>query len=138
MGVRLSPGAPEYNLEQVLRRPTELSGYGVPTSAEQVVGASPLLGTKSMKPGFVYIIQRVEKDEFYVGSAYNPKLRLAQHNRGNVKATKYKRPYKLVFQQEFDSLDQAKKVEYKLKSWKRKDFVEKIVNDQKIKFIVGA
>ncbi|MCX6812021.1 MAG: GIY-YIG nuclease family protein [Candidatus Berkelbacteria bacterium] len=88
-----------------------------------------------MKSGFVYIIQRVEKDEFYIGSATDVEKRLNQHNAGNVTATKYKRPYKLAFCQKFESLDEAKRIERKIKNWKRKDWIIKIIKDGRIKFL---
>ena len=78
-------------------------------------------------------MERLDSDEYYIGSACNPKYRLIQHNNGNVKATKNKKPYKLVFTQGFNSLDAAKKVERKLKGWKRKDFIKKIIEDGKIR-----
>jgi len=99
----------------------------------RIVGATLPWGTKSMKHGFVYIIQRVEKDEFYVGSAADVANRLKQHNAGNVVATKYKRPYKLVFQQQFDSLDAAKRIERRIKSWRRRDWIERTISDGEIK-----
>jgi len=40
--------------------------------------------------------------------------------------------FDLVFSQEFATLELARKAELKLKSWKRKDYLEKIVNDGKI------
>jgi len=88
-----------------------------------------------MKHGFIYIIQRIEKDEFYIGSTKDVAKRLRQHNAGNVIATKYKRPYKLAFQQEFQSLDIAKLIERRIKSWRRKDWIEKIIEEGKIKSV---
>ena len=39
----------------------------------------------------------------------------------------------LVFKQEFDSLETARKIERKIKNLKRKDYIEKIINDGYIK-----
>lgn len=84
---------------------------------------------------FIYVIQSTKNDSYYVGSAEDVLKRLRQHNAGGVASTKYKRPYKLVFSQEFDSIIEAKKAEKKIKSWKRKDFIEKIIADGKLKFL---
>lgn len=43
------------------------------------------------------------------------------------------KPCDLVFSQEFDSIVEAGIVERKIKSWKRKDFIEKIVREGVIK-----
>lgn len=86
-----------------------------------------------MMKAYVYILQSIENYSYYIGSSTNVWNRLKQHNNGQVKSTKYKRPYKLVFYQEFDNIDIARKIEYKIKSWKRKDFIDKIIRDKKIK-----
>lgn len=84
---------------------------------------------------FVYIIQSIKTGEYYVGSAEDIERRLLQHNAGNVLATKHKRPYELVFSQEFDNTQAARKAEMRIKSWRRRDFIEKIVRDGKLKKI---
>lgn len=80
----------------------------------------------------VYIIKSLKTSEYYVGSSRDPLKRLKEHNSGNVFVTKHKCPYELVFTQEFDSVSKARQIESKLKKWKRKDFLEKIIADGKI------
>lgn len=77
----------------------------------------------------------MKNNTYYVGSTKDLKRRLSQHNSGNVLSTKYKKPYELVFYQEFSNIQIAKEVEYKIKNWKRRDFIEKIIKEGKIKFI---
>lgn len=84
---------------------------------------------------FVYILRSLKLGTYYIGSTKNISRRLKQHNSGNVTSTKYKRPFKLVFSQEFQTIQQACKVEKKIKSWKRRDFVEKIIRDGYIKYV---
>jgi len=81
---------------------------------------------------FVYILRSLKNNNFYIGSTENLNQRFLQHNKGVIKATKYKRPYEIVFYQEFDNLLKAKSVEKTIKKWKRKDFIEKIIKDGKI------
>lgn len=83
---------------------------------------------------FVYILHSLKSNSYYVGSTLNVNRRIKQHNSGNVASTKYKRPYKLIFSQEFKDIQQARKVEKKIKSWKRRDFIEKIIEDGYIKY----
>ncbi len=82
-----------------------------------------------MKKCSVYILRSLKNDTFYVGCANDVGRRLKQHNSGNVKATKYKRPYKLEFNQEFSNTSVARKIEFRLKKWKRRDFIENIIKD---------
>lgn len=82
---------------------------------------------------YLYILQSLKNNSYYIGSTSNLDKRLKFHNSGYVKATKYKRPYKLVFCQKFDNIEIAHKAELKIKKWKRKDFIEKIIKDGKFK-----
>lgn len=82
--------------------------------------------------GYLYILQSLKNKSYYIGSTSNIMVRLKQHNSGAVKATKYKKPYRLVFQQEFDSYAAALHAEKRVKGWKRKDYVEKIIKSGKL------
>ncbi|MFH1910039.1 MAG: GIY-YIG nuclease family protein [bacterium] len=82
---------------------------------------------------YLYINKRLKSNQYYIGISANPAKRLKEHNSGKVKATKYKRPYKTVFIQAYASKDKAMSVERKIKSWKRKDFIEKIIREKIIK-----
>jgi putative endonuclease len=82
---------------------------------------------------YVYILKSQKNGSYYVGSSDNPKKRLLGHNLGRSIYTKRNLPYKLVFTQEVESLSKARLVETEIKKWKRKDFIEKIIRDGKIK-----
>ena len=82
---------------------------------------------------YVYILQSLKNSSFYIGSTENIEVRFKQHNSGNVKFTKNKRPYKLAFYQEYDSINEARLIEMKIKSWKRRDYIDKIISDKVIK-----
>ena len=64
---------------------------------------------------FVYILRSEKDAKLYVGATDNLSARLAKHNKGLVKSTKSRRPLILVFSQEFKSLSDARKFEWKLK-----------------------
>jgi len=88
-----------------------------------------------MMEGNLYIIESIKNKSYYIGSAKDVERRVGQHNSGNVKATKYKRPYKLVFSQSFNTIEKAREAERKIKKWKRSDFIEKIIRDGKMKSV---
>jgi len=82
--------------------------------------------------GFVYILKD-SKDKFYVGSTNDLERRLKQHHNGYTQTTHNMVVPVLVLFQEYDTLRQARKIERKIKNFKRKDFIEKMVNDGFIK-----
>ena len=83
--------------------------------------------------GFVYIIKDGLSNRFYIGSTNDVKRRMLQHSHGNTKTTNRTKEKAVVLIQEFDSLETARKIELRLKKFKRKDFIEKIVRDGYIK-----
>ncbi len=83
--------------------------------------------------GYVYILQDGDEGMYYIGSTDNIDRRMYQHSLGLTKTTNriHERIIRLV--QEFSSLVIARRVELKLKKLKRRDFIEKIVREGKIK-----
>jgi putative endonuclease len=69
---------------------------------------------------------------YYIGSTNNLSRRLNEHNQGKVRSTKNLRPLNLAFFQEFATLIEARRTELKLKSFKNKLILKKIIQDKKI------
>ena len=82
--------------------------------------------------GIVYILL-TDNNRYYVGSTNDIKRRMAEHDSGENKATRYVRPVKLLFTQSFNLLTNARKIEYRLKKLKRRDIIERIIKDKRIK-----
>ncbi|MEK9154797.1 MAG: GIY-YIG nuclease family protein [Patescibacteria group bacterium] len=78
--------------------------------------------------GVVYILKD-EEGRFYVGSTDNLERRLNQHRLGHTQTTRNMKGPKLVFSQEYDNLEQARKIEKRIKKLKRKDYIVKIIDD---------
>ena len=83
--------------------------------------------------GYVYILRSSKNNRFYIGSTNNVVNRLNKHNLGLVKSTRNFRPYTIELSQMYNSITQAKLIEYKIKKLKRKDYLEKIIKDGYIK-----
>ncbi|RJQ24694.1 GIY-YIG nuclease family protein [Candidatus Parcubacteria bacterium] len=75
-----------------------------------------------------YILKSEKDGRFYIGSTGNISERIIRHNKGYSKYTKGKGPYKLIYKEDYNTLAEAKKREYYLKSLKSKVAIEKIVN----------
>lgn len=68
---------------------------------------------------FVYVIKSKQHDWYYVGSTENITKRFLSHNKGYVKSTKSRRPYKLIYVEKLETLEDARSREKEIKS-KRK------------------
>ena len=67
---------------------------------------------------YVYILQSHKDNSFYIGYTSDLKKRFQEHNEGFSLATKYKRPYKLLFYEAFlDRVDAKHREEYLKSGW---------------------
>ncbi|MCR4328731.1 MAG: GIY-YIG nuclease family protein [Patescibacteria group bacterium] len=83
--------------------------------------------------GFVYILESLHDKRFYIGSTSNLSERVKHHQGGFTPSTHRMGEIALVFSQEFPTLEEALKIEQKLKRLKRRDYIEKIIREGKIK-----
>ena len=95
------------------------------------VGASGHNVNGSM--AYVYILESLRDGRYYVGSTKDLDKRLNHHKKGFTPSTKRFGGVKLVFQQEFQLLKDARYIENRLKRLKRKDYLDKIVKDGYVK-----
>ena len=70
--------------------------------------------------------------KYYVGSTTDIRRRLIEHLQGQSKYTKHLLPLRLVFLKKFETIREARRVEYKLKRLKRKDILRRIITEQRI------
>ena len=87
---------------------------------------------------YIYILQSLRDGRYYVGSTSNLEQRLRHHLSGATPSTKRFGAVKMVLSQEYQSLAEARLIEKKLKKFKRKDFIEKIIRDGYIKIHSGV
>ncbi len=85
--------------------------------------------------GYVYILKSND-NRFYVGSISNIDRRLKQHKNGHTQTTRNMKNIELVLVQEYNNLEVARKIERKIKKLKRQDYLQKMINDGKIKMII--
>ncbi len=76
---------------------------------------------------WIYIIQSLESQKYYIGQTNNIKERLAYHNKGRNKYTKSDRPWRLVYKEKFTNRAEAIKREKYLKSLKKRAYLEKLI-----------
>ncbi len=68
---------------------------------------------------------------YYIGSTANLDLRLKQHRKGYTRTTKILRTYKLVYTEEYNTLEEARAREKKLKSYKSKRYLEWLIDNKR-------
>jgi len=77
---------------------------------------------------YIYVLQSLKDDTFYVGYTKDVKKRLNIHNLGKVRYTKGHLPYKLIYTEEFKTVKNAKSREIEIKTLKNiKYFLNKQV-----------
>ncbi len=82
-----------------------------------------------MKQSKVYILQSERNGRYYIGSSDDVIRRLKEHNAGKVASTRSIRPLILKVFLKCNTLTEAKAAEYRLKRYKRRDIIEKIIKD---------
>ena len=81
---------------------------------------------------FVYVLESEKDGSFYTGFSQDLERRLQQHNIGKVKATRYKRPFRLVYSEAYLRAHEARRREYYLKSQKSHEFIEELIEKRAI------
>lgn len=76
---------------------------------------------------YVYVLL-LANWSYYVWSTDSIERRFQQHNLWHVTSTKNNRPLKILFSKCYDTLKAARQVEYKIKSTKKRLYVEKFMS----------
>jgi putative endonuclease len=67
---------------------------------------------------YVYVLKSKKDQNFYVGYTKNLRARIEEHNSGQVKSTKSRRPLKLVYYEScLNQRDAVKREKYLKSSW---------------------
>jgi putative endonuclease len=78
-------------------------------------------------PYFIYVLISVPFGTRYIGATGAIEERLKAHNSGKCKYTKNRRPWVLIYKEEFPSLSEARKRETFLKTGQGREFLDKVL-----------
>ncbi len=76
---------------------------------------------------FLYILHSKNYDKYYVGISNNPQRRLHFHNTVEKGFTSRYRPWEIVYIKEFSDKKSAMQAEKKIKNWKSKKLIQRLV-----------
>ena len=82
--------------------------------------------------GIVYILQSLIDERTYVGSTDNLRRRLDQHNSRQVKSTKHRASFKVIFIEKFSTISEARKRERWWKSGAGRIKLKALIDHQRI------
>ena len=78
---------------------------------------------------FIYILKSEKDGQFYTGYTKDLRIRLSQHNNGEVLSTKNRRPLKLVyFEGYLNQQDATHREKYLKTSWGKRDIKNRLAN----------
>ncbi len=75
----------------------------------------------------LYILFSEKNKKYYVGSCQNMEERITRHNSGRNKSTHSGMPWKIIYQEKFDTRSDAVARELSIKKKKSKIFIEKLI-----------
>ena len=75
----------------------------------------------------LYILQSASTKKFYVGSAQDLQVRLAEHARGHSPYTRSRGPWVLAYQEDYPTLAEARRRERQVKSWKSHRSIQELI-----------
>ncbi|NBA88890.1 GIY-YIG nuclease family protein [Emticicia sp. CRIBPO] len=83
---------------------------------------------------FIYILQSQKDQSYYIGFSADPQERLNQHNKASTGYTSKKKPWTIVYQEEYPSKKEALDREKFIKLKKSKVFIQKLINTRSADF----
>jgi putative endonuclease len=76
---------------------------------------------------YFYILKSLASSKYYIGSSNNVEARIKLHNAGMVKSTQSDKPWKVIHNELFDTLADARARELQVKKWKSRKAIERLV-----------
>ena len=73
---------------------------------------------------YVYVLKSINYNKFYTGFTSDLVKRLAEHNSGKTKSNKTYAPFDIVYSEEIDSREEARKREKYLKTGAGRRFLQ--------------
>jgi len=79
---------------------------------------------------YVYVLRSVNDGWYYVGCTTDPQRRLVEHNSGESKSTRARRPFQLAYLERLPDLPAARKREQEIKRKKSRRYIDWLITGQ--------
>ena len=79
-------------------------------------------------PHYVYILQSLKDQKYYIGETHDADARLQFHNSGKQRSTKNRIPFKIILVEEFKNREEALVREKQIKSWKAGNAFKQLIH----------
>jgi putative endonuclease len=76
---------------------------------------------------FVYVLQSIKDNSYYIGYTSDIQKRLWEHNFGRTGYTSLKRPWKLIYKEEYKTMKEAVRRERHLKKIKNINYLKNLL-----------
>jgi putative endonuclease len=80
------------------------------------------------RPCIVYVLRSLKDGKLYTGLTENLPRRIREHNRGKTESTRHRRPFVLVYTEEYATREEASTREAFLKSGRGREELGKILD----------
>ena len=80
---------------------------------------------------YTYILRSDKNDQYYVGHSGDLTSRVQAHNAGEVRSTKYKRPWRLVYYETFRTKLEANQRELEIKKKKSRKYINFLIDNKR-------
>ena len=77
---------------------------------------------------YMYILFSEKLNKFYIGACIDMDRRMREHNIGHSKFTSTGMPWQLMYTEEFETLQEAKQREKKIKEMKSRKYIENLIS----------
>lgn len=74
---------------------------------------------------WVYVLKSLKDNKLYIGMTKDFEKRIREHNKGQVKSTRGRRPFVVIYKEFFESREQARIREKYLKSGSGRKFLKR-------------
>jgi putative endonuclease len=81
---------------------------------------------------YVYVLQSLKDNGYYVGICKDLEKRLEKHNKGGVCSTKNRKPFKIVYKEDYNDYLTARIREKEIKSYKGGNRFKDLIKDCRV------